>query len=181
MSATSAANANAANAVPPASPPRRKRLVLIALAAVLLLAAGGAGAWFLLARGAHAATGHVEAPPPKPRKPVFAVLDPFTVNLRDEQGERFAQIGITLDVDSPDVEAQVKERLPAVRNAVLLLLSSKRIEELLTPEGKQALAEEVGQRVSAVIAPPSTSHGSGEAAAAEPPVRAVLFSQFIVQ
>jgi hypothetical protein len=34
--------------------------------------------------------------------------------------------------------------MPAVRNAILLLLSSKRVEEILTLAGKQTLATEIG-------------------------------------
>lgn len=158
-----------------APPPKksRKRLVLVAAGGALLLAGGGAGAWYLRG-GSHSAPAQAASAPA--RKPVFSVLEPFTVNLSDDQGDRFAQVGVTLEIESGDVDTLIKDHLPAVRNNVLLLLASKRVEELLSPEGKQKLAGEVRQKViDALVA---TGHGGS---AGEAPVRSVLFSQFIVQ
>lgn len=166
--------ASAPDTPPPALKKRRARLIAVALA--LLLGICGAGVWYLM--GPRADAGAAQHRPAG--KPVFAVLDPFTVNLRDERGERFAQVGVTLEISGSEVDALIKDRLPAVRNNVLLLLASKRVEELLTPEGKQALAGEVRQKVADALAggDPATADAAD---AREPLVRSVLFSQFIVQ
>ena len=70
-------------------------------------------------------------------------LDPFIVNLADKEGERFAQIGVSLQVDDPKVGEEMKGYMPAIRNSVLLILSHKTSAELLSIEGKQKLAEEI--------------------------------------
>jgi flagellar protein FliL len=169
-----------------------KLVVLLATLVLLLLAAGGAAAWYFLVYTP--AQGDVPARASNTAlRPVFSTLEPFTVNLLDERGERFAQIGLTLEVRDSRVDNLIKDRLPAVRNSVLLLISSKRIEELLTPEGKARLADEVRHAIGLAIGWDSAEEVlDDEPARASPrpraraavesnPVRAVLFSQFLVQ
>lgn len=183
MSTATIAPTDAAQA--PSPKPSRKRWLL--MAAVLALAAGAGGGWYAWQqRGGDAAAGHPKAEPkPQSRKQLYIALEPFTVNLQDTRGERFAQIGVTLQVEDPSVEVELKDRLPAVRNQILILISSKRIEELLTPEGKQSLAQQIrgktGQALGLGIGAPATPAAPGKAAEPENPIKDVLFSQFIVQ
>jgi flagellar protein FliL len=126
-----------------------KKLLVVALAAVLLAGGAGGGWWFL-----HKSAGdgdEVEETAAKSKqhaKPLFSSLEPFTVNLKDPRGERFAQIGVTLQFTEPHVESDIRDHLPAIRNEVLMLISSKQIEELLTTDGKHQLAEEIRTRVA---------------------------------
>lgn len=160
----------------PAAPPAKKKspgkLIAIAAAALVAVAGAGGAAWYFLAHRGGGEDAVAQASNTA-LKPVFATLEPFTVNLLDDRGERFAQVGLTLEVKDSSVDALIKDRLPAVRNQILLLISSKRIEELLTPEGKAQLAQEVRAAAGRALV--------GEAKGAENPVRAVLFSQFLVQ
>ena len=140
-----------------------KKLIIIG-AAVAVLLAGGGGAFFMMktkadAEAAAAAEGEdgdaEHAAPAKQAKkpehgkdehkgpPTFVPLDPFIVNLADKEGERFAQIGVSLQVDDPKVGEEMKGYMPAIRNSVLLILSHKTLAELLSIEGKQKLAEEI--------------------------------------
>ena len=165
------------------APKKSRKLLWIGLVLFLLLGAGGGGgAWFMLQpKGAQAAK------PAKPKKQLFTTLEPFTVNLQDPRGERFAQIGLTLQYDDPQIEIVVTDRLPTVRNDILLLLAAKQIEELLTPEGKQQLAAEIRTTVGRVVAgeamaaPAAAASAPGAGKAPANPIHAVLFSQFIVQ
>lgn len=159
------------------------KLLLVGLA-VAVMGSGGAGAaWYFMSRSAHAETHAAQKAPPK--KPLFTTLEPFTVNLLDPRGERFAQIGVTLEYDDPAVEAQIKDRLPAVRNGILMLISSKQIDELLTVEGKQQLAAQIRERATRALgseaAAPAPARGASATVAQAGPIRDVLFSQFIVQ
>ena len=158
----------------PAAPPKKKSSgKLIAFVAATLVAAGAAGgaAWYFMSHRGEA--GSVAQASNTAFKPVFTTLEPFTVNLLDDRGERFAQVGLTLEVNDSSIDNLVKDRLPAVRNQILLLISSKRIEDLLTPEGKTQLAQEVRALTGRALV--------GEAKDGDNPVRAVLFSQFLVQ
>jgi flagellar FliL protein len=136
---------------------RRSKKTLILGAAILavVLAIAGGTVWYLKKRAAHAvaealaADGaaaeaapvaeHAEAKGP----PIYVPLDPFVVNLADKDVDRYAQIGITLEVENPAFADQVKSYMPAVRNAILLVLAHKTARDLLGRAGKEDLAEEV--------------------------------------
>ena len=187
----------------PAPPKKRGKLKWIIVAvAVLALAGGGFAAW----RHFHAAEspGEAKAEPAKP--PVFVALETFTVNLQAEDSQtHYLQTNITLKVANAGVEEQLKVHAPAIRNAVIVVLSGKHASELITTEGKQKLADEVQATINsslpadaggahgahgaptaapAAAVPAPETKGEGEPAMpAKPagPVQSVLFTAFIIQ
>ncbi|MCD6682015.1 MAG: flagellar basal body-associated FliL family protein [Burkholderiaceae bacterium] len=148
-------------------PNRGKKWTLIVAIVVVLAATAGAAMQFL------GASADGEQQTARTRAPVFVSLEQFTVNLADEGGERFAQIGVTLEVADEQADKVLRGLLPSVRNSVLLLLSSKKSEELLTLEGKKLLASQI-----AAGAAREMGWSDGE----KPnPIVAVNFSHFIIQ
>jgi flagellar FliL protein len=121
-----------------ASPPRQRSKLKWLLLALVVLGAGGGGAWYAL-RPAPAA----EQPKVVPRAPVFLNLEPFTVNLLEENGDHYLQVGIVFQMTDDKAVDQAKVYMPVMRNKVLLLLSSKRPSDLATLEGKNKLVEEL--------------------------------------
>jgi flagellar FliL protein len=207
MSAAPAATAAAA----PSAKGGKKKLIII-IAAVLLLVLGGGGAFVLLkkkpAEGEESTDdgGHAKAEAPavkaKPkhdakRPPIFLPLDPFTVNLADRDSERYAQVAVTLELDDSKTADDLKLYMPAIRNNILMVLSHKTAEQLLTREGKQKLATAIlhasvrplGYEVDEEEAEPedpaadTTAKKKKKKKAAQPvlPVTAVHFSNLIVQ
>lgn len=150
---------------------RGKKWTLILGVVVVLTATAGAATQFL--GGADAGQAATQS---KKRDPVFVALEQFTVNLADEGGERFAQIGITLEVADEQVDKQLRALMPSVRNSVLLLLSSKKSEELLTLDGKKRLASQIAAGTAAELGW-SDANGTDQ----PNPVAGVHFSHFIVQ
>ena len=135
---------------------KTKLLILVGAALALVLAAGGGVVWILKEKAAQAAalaagedeaarpeTTHAAAKPEGKGIPVFLPLDPFIVNLADKEVDRYAQIGITLELESVMFADQVKAYMPAVRNAILLILAQKSSRDLLGRSGKEELAEEI--------------------------------------
>ena len=161
-----------------------KKLVMILAVAMALMAVGIGGAVTVVMKraAAHAADDsdeEVAAAEPKKKKkkevnehPVFLPLDPFVVNLTDREQDRYAQIGITLEITDPKVGEQMKTFMPAIRNGILLVLAHKSSRELLDRKGKQKLAEEVMREAIRPLGYEDEEHG---------PVRAVHFSSFIIQ
>lgn len=179
----------------------KKKLIIILVAVLVLVLGGGGAALLLLKKKAHAddedgdateaaAPAHA-AKPGAP--PVFVPLDPFTVNLADKEVDRFAQIGITLEVADAHFGDQLKAYMPAVRSNVLMVLSHKTSAELLTIEGKEKLAKEIMResvRPMGIEIDDDDEEDSGDTAKkkkkkkkkrVESPVTNVLFSTFIVQ
>lgn len=129
-----------------APPKKSKKLLFIVLTAVVLMAGGGGGAawYFLKYKGAHDdEAAAAKADEKKKALRVFVTLENFVVNLADRDTERYAQIGVVLEVENKEVEAKLAAKMPAVRNQILLLVSSKLANELTTREGKETLATEI--------------------------------------
>ena len=162
-----------------AKPKSKKMLIIIVAVLVLVLAAGGA---FFVLKKKHSADdeegadSHAAAEV-KPKKagtpPEFMPIDNMVVNLADQGGSRFAQIGITLQLDTAATGEVVKKYMPAVRNGVLMVISRRTAEELLTAAGKEQLANDI----LALVRETTGLEGSKR----HQPIEAVLFSSFIVQ
>lgn len=147
--------------------PGKSKLLLIILIIVVVVAGGGAGAWFFL-KPKHGAEEVHEKPKPKP--PVFQKLDTFTVNLAGGD-ERYLQVEISLKIADSKVGEQITQLMPEIRDRVLRLLSSKKADELATPEGKNKLSEEIRAQLNQLLGIKSPDDG----------VRGVLFTSFIIQ
>jgi flagellar FliL protein len=192
----------ATTAVPAETPPEdaqpagrgKKRLILIIAGAVLvlLLAGGGGVAWWMLKKPAptdeDAELAAADADDPveeeKARKkkddkkhpPVFLPLEMFTVNLGDREAERYAQVGVTLELSDAKTGDVLKAYMPAIRNDILMLLAHKKAAELQERSGKLELAREIRRAAMKPLEDEVDPESSDEA-----PVRAVHFSSFIIQ
>ena len=178
---------------------KKKKLIVIGAALAVLLAGGGGGAFFVMKkRTAAAAAAAAEedgagAADPQEEKvakadlksaPTFVPLDPFTVNLADREAERYAQVGMTLELTDAKAGDLLKAYMPAIRNNILLVLAGKTAAQLMEHEGKVQLAGEVR---AAALKPlgytvkPDAATAKAKATEDEPPIRAVHFSNFIIQ
>jgi flagellar protein FliL len=176
------------DAVPAKKGGKKKLIVIVVVALVLLLAAGGgvlfwlkhkAAAELAAAEAAEGEDGEAEATAPKrdPKVvPVFVALENFTVNLADREADRYAQIGISLELHDAKAAERIKVFMPAIRNNILMVLAHKRSSDLLERAGKEKLAGEVMRETERALGLDPGKYGD-EA----PPVRAVHFSNFIIQ
>jgi flagellar protein FliL len=177
----------------------KKKLILIGVALAVLLAGGGGGAFFVMKKRAAAAAAAAEdggdaaadkheekaAKADVKHAPVFVPLDPFTVNLADRDAERYVQIGMTLELADAKAGDLLKAYMPAIRNNILLTLAGKTAGQLMEHQGKLQLAAEVraaalkplGYEVKAAAGAAKRTDAEGD----EPPIRAVHFSNFIIQ
>jgi flagellar FliL protein len=118
---------------------KKKRWPFLVLVLVVVLGACGGGAWWFFGRAPD--TAHPKVAAVKP--PVFYNLDPFTVNLVEENGDHYLQVSIVFQVSDDKAVEQIKTYLPVIRNHILLLLSAKKPSEISSPEGKQKLVAEL--------------------------------------
>lgn len=185
-------------------PAKSKKMLIIIIGVVLLLVLGGGGAFLYISKknaaaaaaaeeeggepaAAHApaATGAAKTPP------VYLPMDNMVVNLADPGGERVAQVGITLEVLDAKASDSVKAYMPTIRSGVLMLLSQRTSVELLSPEGKQKLIDDILREASVPFGGGDDDHAAADAtapkkkvkkkAAVQYPVVGVLFSSLIVQ
>jgi flagellar FliL protein len=183
--------AAAAPTAVPAKSGKKKMILIIVLALITVLAAsGGVAIWWLKkqphaeeeadADGAAGDKGQQIAKRDPNSVPVFVALDNFTVNLADRDADRYAQIGISLELQDAKAGDRIKIFMPAIRNNILMVLAHKRSSDLLERTGKEQLASEVLRETERAMgaepdAPPDKDSESMRV------VRAVHFSNFIIQ
>lgn len=155
-----------------APPSGKGKLILIILILVLLLAIGGGVAAYLLMKnsgqdeeapeGGVAAEQGAEAgaasaapaasPAIAPGAPlIYQALEPLTVNLTSSGLMHFLRVGVTVTTYDPAVAAAIERHTPMIRNDFLRHLAIQDYDVLNTPEGKDALREELHSMLSALL------------------------------
>jgi len=170
---------------------KKSALPMIIGGVVVLLAAAGGGAWWFMrgtpaeakeAKGDHGdeedegeeggehgeeEESHAGADEPQG----VVALEPFVVNLADQDATRFLRLTLSLLIPEEHAK-EVEENAVAkarIRSAVLEFLAQQNADALITPEGKAALKKEIGTRARKAIAMKGMH------------ITDVLFSEFVVQ
>ncbi|MBW0171594.1 MAG: flagellar basal body-associated FliL family protein [Hydrogenophaga sp.] len=178
---------------------KSKKLLFIILGVVVLALIGAGAALFILKKNtAHDDEEDGDAPVAvehsKPKTPpTFLPLENMVINLADAGGNRFVQVGLTLQLQDTATETAVKSYLPKIRSNVLVLISQRTADEMLQAKGKEKLANDIIATISHEMGyemPEADEADDHDAAprkkkkkskAPPNPVQAVLFSSFIVQ
>jgi flagellar FliL protein len=161
----------------------KKKLLLLLLIILLLGAAGGGAAYYFLflkkpkeekLKSANATANKTEEKPKPPpeleelAKPgIFVNLGDFVINLADTDVQRFVKVSITIEVANEKVQNQVNQYMPALKDAIVDLISSKYYKDIKTPEGRERLKIELLKRLNAIL-----PQGG---------IKAVYFTSFVVQ
>lgn len=183
------AAAATADAPVPVKPKKSRKLLFILIGLVVFAVIAAAGAFLLLkantADGEDGAEEETSAVDDEHRAPpTFLPLDSMVVNLADAGGNRFAQLGITLQLQDEKTSEDIKVYMPSIRNSILILVSQRTSDELLLIEGKEKLSTDIINEISRVMryTPPAKAGAQAKRAPAEPhPVQGVLFSSFLIQ
>ncbi|HMK87077.1 MAG TPA: flagellar basal body-associated FliL family protein [Steroidobacteraceae bacterium] len=106
-----------------------------------------------------------------PKNTLFLPLDPpFVVNFEEGSAVRFLQITMEVMAHDQKVIDGVQKNLPLIRNNLLLLMSNRDFQVLMTREGKEKLRAEAVAEVNAV----QKKQGGGD-------IDDLLFTSFVVQ
>ncbi|KAI5916121.1 flagellar basal body-associated protein FliL [Thauera sp. 2A1] len=179
------------DAAPEAAPRKKGKLLLIVVIALLVLLIAAAGVVVLLLlkkdKGGDDHAGPAAAAEAAPhstidlsKPPTFVPLDPFTVNLRRDEGDHYLQAVVVLRVGDPKLAESLKAFMPEVRHRINLLLSSKLPSELADTVGREKLAEDIASQVNEALGFPASTDTRGRTRS-NGPVQAVLFNSFIIQ
>lgn len=151
-----------------------KKLFIIIGAVVLLLLIGGGIAGFIFLK---------KEPPPEEMDPGQQVpvpdltpqaeigpmvnIDEFIVNIISADTPHYVKASLTVELNNEEVQAEVEQRMPQVRDAILLLIGNKTYEELQDLQGKRQLKAELTSRINSFLR-------SGK-------VKSIYFTNFVVQ
>jgi len=139
-------------------PKTNKKLLIIIAAVVLLLAGVGAGVFFYVSGGdADEALAQAQekadasgAKDSTAIGPMVEVPD-FIINILDEKDSRYLKAALTLELDDPMSVPEVEQRMPQIRDAILLHVGNKTFGEVRDLQGKLQLRAELIARINALL------------------------------
>ncbi len=159
----------------PAKGGKKKLFMIIAIGSVLVIASGVV-AYLLLGQEEEkpmpnlvnevSQVGAAKGEGPGTIGPMVEI-ESFVINIIDDKDSRYLKAAITLEMDSPQAVAEVKERMPQVRDAILLLVGNKTYNEVRDLQGKLQLRIELMNKISEIVR-------GGK-------VRRIYFTDFVVQ
>ncbi len=94
-------------------------------------------------------------------------MEPFIVNLRDNNGERYLKVVLQLEVSQPAVVSELELLKPKLRDSTLDLLGAKSYQELQDLSGKQKLRDDIMIRLNSFLT-------SGK-------IVRIYFTEFVIQ
>lgn len=154
---------------------KKKKLFLIIGAVVLvLLLAGAVAAWYLLqnkpaSEDGKDPAGQVPVPALNQQTQIGPMvnIDEFIVNIISGDVAHYVKASITVELTNVEVQAEVAQRMPQMRDAILLLISNKTYEELQDLQGKKQLKAELTGKINSFLQ-------TGQ-------VTSIYFTNFVVQ
>ena len=94
-------------------------------------------------------------------------LDTFIVNLADAGRNRYLRVTMDLELAASTDAGTLSERLPQVRDSILMILPSKQFDEIASMEGKIALRDEIMDKLNSLFARTVVTN--------------IFFTEFVVQ
>lgn len=94
-------------------------------------------------------------------------LDPFIVNIYDGQDLRYLRVKVEFETAGPGVKPQIEARQAPLRDAILVLLTTKTLQDVQDLQGKNQLRDEILTAANKIL-PPGT-------------INKVYFTDFVVQ
>src|SRR5271167_1740308 len=117
-----------------------------------------------------AAAGHGEEGGGTRTAVYYAIDPPLVVNFEDGSVVRFLQISMEVMAHDQKAIDSVQKNIPLIRNNLLLLMSNRNYQTMMSREGKEKLRQEALTEIRAV----QKKEGS-------PDVDDLLFTSFVVQ
>ncbi len=133
----------------------KKRLIIIG-GIILVAVVGIAVGVFLYMRSSsdegEAAEGGAEKKHAAVKKaPVIYPLEPFIVNIHDGPNLRYLKVKLEFEIVGIEAKEELDRIQAPLRDAILVLLSSKNLDEISMTDGKNKLRDEVMATVAKVV------------------------------
>ncbi|MEE9494472.1 MAG: flagellar basal body-associated FliL family protein [Gammaproteobacteria bacterium] len=154
--------------------PKSKKLLIIGLV-VVMMGISGAGAWFFAQISAekNVAALDTEEAVEEEKKPLNYVplSPPFVVNFDETEDISYLQVTLQVATRDPDLVPLIKEHSPALRNSLVMLLSSQDPATLNDRKGKDKLRSDTLEEVQRVM----------ESETGKPVIDNIYFTSFVMQ
>jgi flagellar FliL protein len=78
-------------------------------------------------------------------------LDTFIVNLADKGGRRFLRVTMDLELKDESLAGEIDKRLSQIRDSILMIIPTKRFEDINSVEGKITLRDEIMTKLNSFL------------------------------
>jgi flagellar protein FliL len=153
-----------------------KKLIIIGGALIALLGSG-AGIYFLTPEllpefirpkdEAHDKQAKKQAEKKEREPEIGADLEVFVVNLVGSGPSRYFRTTLSLGVKTEKEKEEIKESSGPIRDAIIMYLSERTVDELLDPKGKAKLRTALHKQINAAVGKPIVAN--------------VYFKEFLIQ
>lgn len=153
---------------------KKKLFLIIGIVVLVLLIGGGVAAWFFLKE---------KPAPPEPQNASQQVpvpdleqkanigpmvnIEEFIVNIISGDTAHYVKASLTVELTNEEVKIEVENRMPQMRDTILLLIGNKTYEELQDLQGKKQLKAELMSKINSFLQ-------TGK-------VKSIYFTNFVVQ
>jgi flagellar FliL protein len=152
----------------------KKNIIIIAAVSLVVLAVIGGGFFMLWqklstldsSREGSESGKHEEKKEQGGMGQIFS-LEPFIVNLSDQGGKRYLRITMGLELGDPKYAEELTKRLPQIRDSILMILPTRKVDELQSSEGKNSLRTEIQTSLNGLLAKEA--------------VKKIYFTEFVIQ
>lgn len=94
-------------------------------------------------------------------------VDTFIANLASTDGKRYLRITMDLDYSENELAEELEGRLPQIRDSILMILTTKRFEDVNNIDGKIALRNEIVEKLNSFLQKGSINN--------------IYFTEFVIQ
>ena len=147
------------------------KLIIIGVVALVLLIGAGIGVYFYLNASKDKASPEQQAQAEAQNKGSqvgpMVNIDSFIVNILDNDESRYLKAAITIEVNSDQAAQEITQRMPQIKDAILLLIGNKSFNELNDLQGKLQLRAELINKINSILT-------TGK-------VKRIFFTDFVVQ
>ena len=151
------------------------KIVILLVAFLFLVMIGLTGGLFMIwsklstteAQANNAVTTEAENQQALPSLGTLYPLDTFIVNLADDGGKRYLRVTMDLELSEGVGVDEMEQRLPQMRDSILMVLPSKGFEDIRTIEGKISLRNEIVANINGIFGKKSITN--------------IYFTEFVVQ
>ena len=154
----------------------KKVIIIISLAVFIFMAAIGGGFFMLWSKMSQmnapgtevTAAGEDEEGEEEADTigPMYS-LDSFVVNLAEAGSNSYLRVTMELELDNELLKTELEQRLPQVRNAMLMILPTKKTADINTVDGKLAMRDQLIDEINTFLT-------TGE-------VTNIYFTEFVIQ
>jgi flagellar FliL protein len=125
---------------------KKKLLLFLVIGLVIVVLAGSVIAVFSTFKG-----GKGKEKERSPKETVIYSMEPIVVNLFDPTGKRYIQIRLALELKDKKMEEEIKINEPKIKDVIISTLSTKTPEDVLQPEAKDLIKNELLQKINSAL------------------------------